>query len=387
MSLKEPVLSTEAMIKCEIDGAMTHSIPSYLRKSHPTTTLDEYKRLYPNAPLVSEQAMALIRFRKAQEAKSEAIGGKQEMRALATVFGLGASAAAMNSKGDPIMIPYYVDVAEEDAHLIPEIDPNYVFDIESVKSVMIANFISAPLYVWGYHGTGKTTLLEQIAARTNAPFVRIQHTANTEEAHIVGQYEVKDGDTVFNYGPLPLAMLRGHKYCADEYDRAPPGVSSVYQPVLEGKPLFIKEAPPDMRLVKPHPNFRFQATGNTNGAGDETGLYQGAIMQDAANYSRFGVTLMIDYMEPKVETSVVAAQSGIQVKDARKLVDFANHVRDSFRASRLSATISPRELIYAAKIGHMRGGMWREGLKAAWSNRLTRTDRETTDSFAQRVFG
>ena len=86
---------------------------------------------------------------------------------------------------------------------------------------------------------------------------------------------VKNGETVFELGPLPYAMKHGMVYCADEYDFAEPAVLSIYQSVLEGKPLIIKEADLENRVIKPHPNFRFCATGNTNGAGDSFGLYQG----------------------------------------------------------------------------------------------------------------
>ena len=309
-----------------------------------------------------------------------------EMRPMADLFGLGKSPAALNTKGQPVMSPFYMDVDEEHRYLIPEVDENYIFDPELVKSLLIATHMKANVYVWGYHGTGKTTLLEQTAARQGKPQIRVQHTINMEEGHVTGGYEVKGGETRFNLGPLPLAMIHGWDYLADEYDRGSPQVVSLYQAVLEGKPLLIKEATPEFRRIVPHPHFRFLATGNTNGCGDESGLYQGASMQDAANFSRFGVTLMVDYMDKKVETAVVAAQSTINVKDADKLVEFAGQVRENFKSARISATISPRELINAAKYGACKGGKWREGLATAWANRLSRTDRETVDAFAQRIF-
>lgn len=382
---KEPSLKDDK-IKCELDGAMVHSISLHLQRHHPGYTMEEYSKNFPTAPLYSDSAKTLILYRQKQKKVEAENVSRFEMRPMADVFNLGKAAAALNPRGQPILAPYYIGHTDEDAALIPVVDENYIFDIDRIKSVLIASHIRAPLYVWGYHGSGKTTVLEQISARQNAPMVRIQHTINTEEAHIVGQYVVRDGETVFQYGPLALAMIHGHRYLADEYDRAPPTVLSVYQPVLEGKALYIKEAPPDMRRIEPHPNFCFWATGNTNGAGDETGLYQGAVMQDAANFSRFGVTEMVDYMEPKIESSVVQAQAAIAPQDAKKLVDYAGHVRESFKAGRLSATISPRELIFAGKFGAARGGAWREGIAKAWANRLNRVDREVVEHFAQRIF-
>jgi cobaltochelatase CobS len=197
----------------------------------------------------------------------------------------------------------------------------------------------------------------------------------------------RDGSTYFEPGPLALAMKHGWVYCADEYDFAMPAVLAVYQPVLEGEPLYIKEAPPEWRHIVPHPNFRFVATGNTNGSGDETGLYQGTQLGNAANYSRFAVTEEVGYMAPKIEAAVVAQQSGAAISDAERVVDFANEVREAFKASRISATISPRELIAAAKVGLVKGSDWRTGLKLAFTNRLPRVDKETVEQFAQRVFG
>ena len=380
--------ANEDKIKCELDGAMVHSIQIHLKRNHPSISIEDYRASYPGAPILSAKAEGVVRANKrvAMEADKKNLAGI-DMRPMADVFDLGKSPAALNTKGQPVMSPYFAEVDEEHRYLVPDIDSNYIFDPELVKSLLIANHMKANVYVWGYHGTGKTTLLEQVAARQGKPQMRVQHTINMEEGHVTGGYEVKGGETKFNLGPLPLAMLHGWDYLADEYDRGSPQVLSLYQAVLEGKPLLIKEAPPEFRRIVPHAHFRFQATGNTNGAGDETGLYQGASMQDAANFSRFGVTLMIDYMEAKRERAVVASQATINDKDAEKLVEFAGAVRENFKASRISATISPRELINAAKFGACKAGAWREGLGTAWMNRLSRTDKEVCDAFAQRIFG
>src|SRR5690606_3664152 len=118
-----------------------------------------------------------------------------------------------------------------------------------------------------------------------------------------------------------------------------------YQPVLEGKALVIKEADAANRIIKPHPNFRFVATGNTNGSGDETGLYQGTNIQNAANYDRFNMVLEIKYMSPEKEVQIIMKQSGIAKGDAEKMVDFASRIREQYSSAKLSAPISPRTLI------------------------------------------
>lgn len=385
------VLESDGKITCQIDGALCHSIQLHIRDHHPEWSIERYKTEYPDAPLLSKLAEKKLAQRREQErAKAAAepethrMGSKKQ--AFHEVFDLGSAKAAMNARGEPIMITVMQDHDPEALALIPDVDQNYVFNIDLTKTALIGLELGMPVYFWGYHGTGKTTAFEQIAARTKRPFLRVQHTINTEEAHIVGQYVVKDGSTNFQLGPLPTAMLFGYNYCADEYDFAMPSVLSVYQPVLEGKPLVIKDAPPELRVIRPHPNFRFVATGNTNGGGDETGLYQGTQIQNAANYSRFSIVEEVGYMDAKVESAVVAGQSGIDRKDADKLVAFAKEVRDAFKAGRIGATVSPRELISSAKLGLVRGSDWRGGLRLGFSNRLSRTDKEVVEQYAQRLF-
>lgn len=389
-------------IQCLIDNAMVHSIEIYIRNFHsPEWTKERYVAEFPDAPLFSafaQNRLTVIRNAKAQQNLSTSVAARAKSGLTLTrkpfneVFGLGNSPAAMNERsGQAIPVAFYEGHDQTDANLVPDIDPNYVFDIELTKSVLIAMELNFPMLLWGLHGTGKTTLGEQFCARTGRPFMRVPHTVNTEEAHIVGQYIVREvggvSVTEFQLGPLPTAMINGYVYCADEYDIASPAVLSVYQSVLEGKPLLIKDAPPALRLVRPHPNFRFIATGNTNGGGDETGLYQGTQIQNAANYSRFRITEEVGYMAPNLEIAVVAGQAAIDKKEAKRLVEFANMVREQFRAGKIGSTVSPRELISAGLLGRVRGGKFRIGLRQAFINRLSRVDKEAVEMLAQRLFG
>src|SRR5690606_5507918 len=132
--------------------------------------------------------------------------------------------------------------------------------------------------------------------------------------------------------------------------------------------------------------FRILATGNTNGQGDETGLYNGTTMQNAANYERFGVVEKMPYMEAAIETRLVSKQADIPVEDAARLVDFAGRVRNDFESSKLSNPISPRALIFAGRIGIARDS-YLIGLEKAYINRLSSVDREAAIGLATRVFG
>lgn len=395
--------AADSKIKCELDGAMVHSIQIHLRKNHPDWTVEKYKEAYPSAPLLSEKAKDAVRMKLAEQkaADAEAAAGVSR-KSLAEVFNL-PPAKTINGRGEQIMIPVLdpKKLDEESRIHIPEVDRNYVFPIEHVKTILMGFALKKNVYAWGMHGTGKTTLFEQICANTNRPFMRVQHTIGTEESHVLGQYVVDTEDTKdeegnvngqiavtrFNLGPLPMAMLNGWVYCADEYDAALPSVVILYQPVLEGKALIIKDAPPEFRVIKPHPDFRFVATGNTNGGGDETGLYQGTQIQNAANYSRFGITIEVEYADPKIEAAIVASQSGCRMEDSRTLVEFGGEIRKQFKGQTLSATISTRELITAAQLAIARGGDWKGGLMLAFANRLSRTDQETVKQYLQRIYG
>ncbi|WLR91038.1 AAA family ATPase [Shinella zoogloeoides] len=404
--------AADGKIICQIDGARTHSIQVHLRDNHPDWTIERYQKEYPDAPILSEKATQALAQSRAAKAQSAAGAGgivtNAKKHYLHEVFGFGDARAARSSIGNPIEIQVILDADDEAQPYVQQVDPDYVFNIDLVKKVIIGFEINKPVYLWGFHGTGKTTVLEQVCARTGRPFSRVQHTINTEEAHILGQYVVRTkfveeevlnptGEKVkivkpqtvteFQLGPLPMAMLHGWVYCADEYDFAMPSVTAVYQPVLEGKPLVIKDAPPEFRVIKPHPDFRFCATGNTNGVGDETGLYQGTLIQNAANYSRFPIVEEVEYMEAATEELILVSKTGIDKPTAGKIVKFAKSVRDAFKEGKISMTVSPRELINSADLGMYFGGDWKQGLKLSFANRLSRVDKKTVEEFAQRVFG
>lgn len=389
-------------IKCELCNAEVHAIQMHLKNDHPGVTIEDYIRDYPDAPLMSELAKAKLAEKRAakapaaEEPKLEMAGtaaasvstlvpkGAVVKKAFHEVFALGSAKAARSSKGDPI--PISVIGNPDTPDMVPISSDDYVYDIDELKNVILAVELNIPCYVWGHKGSGKSELFEQIAARTGRGFMRVQHTVNTEESHIVGQWTVKDGHTVFELGPLPLAMINGWTYCADEYDFALPSVLSVYQAVLEGKALVIKEADAANRIIKPHPNFRFVATGNTNGSGDETGLYQGTNIQNSANYDRFGMVIHKQYMKKAAESLILQNRVGLVKEDADKMVEFAGLVREAYDGAKISDVVSPRTLIYAAKIGVKRGS-FRQGITLSFINKLSKVDREVVDGLAQRIFG
>jgi cobaltochelatase CobS len=394
-------------ITCAICGAKIHAVPLHLKSDHPEMTLSEYRETYPGEPLLSPFAQKKVEENAAKKAGA-AIPTKEVERPAAVeppplnlletlppaaivkrplheVFGLSATCKdAMSAKGAPI--PIQTLSPHDHQNMVPDVFEGYVYDVDELKNVVLALELNIPTYVWGHKGSGKSELMEQVCARTNRPMVRLQHTVNTEESHILGQWTARAGETVFEYGPLPHAMIHGYAYLADEYDFALPSVLAVYQPVLERKALYIKEAPEHMRHVKPHPNFRFMATGNTNGSGDETGLYQGTVLQNSANYDRFGMVINKKYMEKTDESKILQNHLGLKSVDADKMVEFAALVREAYDGAKIGDTISPRALLYAATIGLKRAS-FSQGITLAFTNKLSKVDREVVAGLAKRVFG
>jgi len=137
-------------------------------------------------------------------------------------------------------------------------------------------------------------------------------------------------------------------------------------------------------VITPHPMFRFVATGNTNGTGDETGLYQGTLMQNAANYKRFAIVEEVKYMDPETEVGVIVGQGGVPKDEAQKLVQFGRLVREGFANGKIGLPVSPRALINAAKTGR-RLASFERGLMLAYVNRLARADQEVAREIMGRI--
>jgi len=372
-------------IKCEICDAEVHAVAKHLKEAHSDWSIDRYRDEFPSAPTLSEAAKKKLAQSMLDTSKSSAATMKEDddflFQPLHEVFELGEAPAAKSASGSPIPIAVRKHHDYED--MVPVKDEGFVFNIDILKTVLMGMQNKMPIYLWGHAGTGKTTLPEQVCAHTNRSLIRVQHTLNMEESNVIGQWGIKGGETVFQPGLLPMAMRYGWTYLADEYDFAVPHVLSIYQPVLEGKNLVIKDAPPEWRVVEPHPEFLFVATGNTNGVGDETGLYQGTQIQNAANYERFSIVEKVEYMDPKLEKQIIVSKAKLAAADAKKMVDFATKIRDN---DEISMPISPRALINAGKLGTFKGSLKR-GLELAYMNRLPSVEREVASQLAQRFFG
>lgn len=383
---------TSDHITCQACGAEVHdSIREHLSACPSGKSIDEYKEEYPLAPLLTPAKEAKVRAaaeaKKKADAKAEPAkkGEKPKLpvgkKPMTELFGLDVKSGS----GKSINVTVLPD--HDHQNLVPDRQLDYIHNEKVLKLALYALETNTPALLWGHAGTGKTTLWNDICAATNRPLFRVNHTVNMEETNVTGQMLASDGSTYFEFGPLATAMREGLVYLADEYDFAPPSVLAVYQAVLEGKPLVIKEADAENRVTHPHPDFRFVATGNTNGMGDETGLYAGTMIQNAANYDRFGIVQRLTYPPIEKEREMVRSQvNGIVPEDVERLTEFADRMRTLFDEGNIGMPISPRAVIKVGSIGVAFNSMT-TGVEVGFANRLSNIDREAALEAAQRIWG
>ncbi|MDR2442434.1 MAG: CbbQ/NirQ/NorQ/GpvN family protein [Deltaproteobacteria bacterium] len=237
----------------------------------------------------------------------------------------------------------------------PAKDQSYIFHDESRDVAVWFLDQNDPLYVFGPQGSGKTSLVKQIAAMLNYPVFEVTGHNRLEFPELVGHLIVKDGQMSFEYGPLSLAMKYGGLFLLNEIDILDPSTAAGLNGVLDGSPLCVPEN--NGELIVQHPMFKFVATGNTNGTSDETGLYQGTLRQNSAFMDRFWL-VEIGYPKPESEEKLLAKTAPTLPPELRsKMVSYANEVRKLFMANlskgsetALEVTFSTRTLIRWANL-------------------------------------
>jgi cobaltochelatase CobS len=241
--------------------------------------------------------------------------------------------------------------AEPEEH-VPDIDEAYRFD-KSVTLALLAGFSrNRRVLIQGLHGTGKSTHIEQVAARLNWPCVRVNLDGQLSRMDLIGRDSVtlRDGQQVteFQEGILPWAIQRPVALVLDEYDAGRPDVMFVIQRILEhdGKLTLLDQN----RVISPHPQFRLFATANTVGLGNLNGLYHGVQRLNHAQIDRWNIVVSLDHLPPQAEADIVASRVPEVDGDViDSMVAVANLTRAGFRVGDLSTLMSPRTVIMWAE--------------------------------------
>ena len=235
---------------------------------------------------------------------------------------------------------------------VPEIDEAYIFDKKTTLAILAGFAHNKRVMVQGYHGTGKSTHIEQVAARLNWPCVRVNLDSHVSRIDLIGKdvIALKDGKQVteFKEGILPWALRNPVALVFDEYDAGRPDVMFVIQRVLEasGKLTLLDQN----EILHPHPAFRIFATANTIGLGDTTGLYHGTQQINQGQMDRWNIVAALNYLPPEQEVDIVLARApAYRTDDGKKtvaaMVRMAGLTRKGFMAGDLSTVMSPRTVI------------------------------------------
>ena len=248
--------------------------------------------------------------------------------------------------------------------------------------------------VQGYHGTGKSTHIEQVAARLNWPLVRVNLDSHVSRIDLIGKDAIvlKDGKqiTEFREGILPWSLQRPVALVFDEYDAGRPDVMFVIQRVLEaqGRLTLLDQN----RVIRPNKHFRLFATTNTIGLGDTTGLYHGAQQINQAQLDRWNIVTTLNYLDHDVEAEIVAAKvpEWSDTEGKRRIaamVRVADMTRNAFMNGDISTVMSPRTVITWAQNAIIFGGDVALSFRLTFLNKCDELERPTIAEFYQRAFG
>ncbi|GAN89111.1 cobaltochelatase cobS subunit [Gluconobacter frateurii M-2] len=236
---------------------------------------------------------------------------------------------------------------------VPDIDDSYKFDEDTTRAILAGFAYNRRVMVQGFHGTGKSSHIEQIAARLNWPCVRINLDSHVSRIDLIGKDAIvlRDGKQVteFREGLLPWCLQHPCALIFDEYDAGRPDVMFVIQRVLEAEGhLTLLD---QNRVIRPNPAFRLFSTANTVGLGDTTGLYHGTQQINQGQMDRWNIVATLNYLPLEQEVAIVTSKLKIgaddkdQTKMVERMVALANLTRSGFMAGDISTVMSPRSVI------------------------------------------
>ncbi len=288
-----------------------------------------------------------------------------------------------------IMVPAFKTRSEH----VPDIDPTYQFDPETTLAIVAGFAYNRRVMVQGYHGTGKSTHIEQVAARLNWPCIRINLDSHVSRIDLIGKDAIvlRDGVQVteFREGLLPWALQNPVALVFDEYDAGRADVMFVIQRVLEveGKLTLLDQN----KVIRPHKAFRLFATANTIGLGDTTGLYHGTQQINQGQMDRWSIVASLNYLEHDAEVNIVAAkrpeyETPAGRKKLSAMVAVADLTRAGFIAGDISTVMSPRTVITWAENATIFESL-SYAFRVTFLNKCDETERGIVAEYYQRCLG
>ena len=292
-----------------------------------------------------------------------------------------------------ISCPFKIFGFKNTNNYVPIIDKNYKFDPNTTRSILAGFSNNRRVLIQGYHGTGKSTHIEQVAARLNWPCVRINLDSHISRIDLIGKDAIilKDGKqiTEFQDGILPWAYQNPVALVFDEYDAGRPDVMFVLQRVLEssGKLTLLDQS----RVINPHNFFRLFATANTVGLGDTSGLYHGTQQINQGQMDRWNIVSSLNYLENIVEEKIVLSKvEELNTKKGKdiihSMVSTADLTRSGFINGDISTVMSPRTVITWAENFLLFNDL-EYSFKLSFLNRCDELERSVIEEYFQRSFG
>ena len=275
---------------------------------------------------------------------------------------------------------------------VPEIDPTYKFDPDTTLAIIAGFSHNRRVMIQGYHGTGKSTHIEQVAAHLKWPAVRVNLDSHISRIDLIGKDAIKlrDGKQVteFHEGILPWALRNPVAIIFDEYDAGRADVMFVIQRVLEhdGKLTLMDQN----EIITPHTQFRLFATANTVGLGDTTGLYHGTQQINQAQMDRWSLVATLNYLSIDAESAIVLAKNPHYNNEAgrktiKQMVTVADLTRTAFMNGDLSTVMSPRTVISWAQNAEIFRNIG-YAFRLSFINKCDELERQTVAEFYQRCF-
>ncbi|MGJ8584520.1 MAG: cobaltochelatase subunit CobS [Marinosulfonomonas sp.] len=275
---------------------------------------------------------------------------------------------------------------------VPDIDSTYKFDADTTLAILAGFSHNRRVMIQGYHGTGKSTHIEQVAARLNWPSVRVNLDSHISRIDLIGKdaIKLKDGVQVteFQEGILPWALRNPTAIVFDEYDAGRADVMFVIQRVLEvdGKLTLLDQN----KVITPHPSFRIFATSNTVGLGDTTGLYHGTQQINQGQMDRWSLVATLNYLSHDAEAAIVLSKNPTfntekGRKEISQMVTVADLTRTAFMNGDLSTVMSPRTVITWAQNAQIFRNIG-YAFRLTFLNKCDELERQTVAEFYQRCF-